>query len=59
MLITSGVSGIGGNVVKLLAEKGTKILVLDVILMTFEAPYVFPPPPAFPRTVLPCCLNSI
>lgn len=38
VLITGGAGGIGGNVVKLLAEKGTKVVVLDVIPMTFEAP---------------------
>jgi all-trans-retinol dehydrogenase (NAD+) len=37
VLITGGAGGIGGNVVKLLAERGTKIVVLDVIPMTFEA----------------------
>jgi all-trans-retinol dehydrogenase (NAD+) len=38
ILITGGAGGIGGQVVKLLAEKGTKVVVLDVIPMTFEAP---------------------
>jgi all-trans-retinol dehydrogenase (NAD+) len=42
VLITGGAGGIGGNVVKLLAEKGTKIVVMDVIPMTFEA-RMFPP----------------
>lgn len=37
MLITGGAGGIGGNVVKLLAERGIKVVVLDVIPMTFEA----------------------
>lgn len=37
MLITGGAGGIGGQVVKLLAEKGIKVVVLDVIPMTFEA----------------------
>jgi all-trans-retinol dehydrogenase (NAD+) len=37
VLITGGAGGIGGNVVKLLAERGTKIVVMDVIPMTFEA----------------------
>jgi all-trans-retinol dehydrogenase (NAD+) len=36
VLITGGAGGIGGNVVKLLAEKGIKVVVLDVIPMTFE-----------------------
>ncbi|KAG4411554.1 hypothetical protein IFR04_015313 [Cadophora malorum] len=38
VLITGGAGGIGGNVVKLLAERGIKVVVLDVIPMTFEAP---------------------
>ena len=37
VLITGGAGGIGGNVVKLLAERGIKVVVLDVIPMTFEA----------------------
>ncbi len=36
VLITGGAGGIGGGVVKLLAEKGIKVVVLDVIPMTFE-----------------------
>lgn len=36
VLITGGAGGIGGHVVKLLAERGTKVVVLDVIPMTFE-----------------------
>lgn len=36
VLITGGAGGIGGNVVKLLAEKNIKVVVLDVIPMTFE-----------------------
>jgi len=35
-LITGGAGGIGGKVVQLLAEKGVKVVVLDVIPMTFE-----------------------
>jgi NAD(P)-dependent dehydrogenase (short-subunit alcohol dehydrogenase family) len=37
ILITGGAGGIGGQVVKLLAERGTRVVVLDVIPMTFEA----------------------
>ena len=43
VLITGGAGGIGGQVVKLLSERGTKIVVLDVIPMTFEA-RAYPPP---------------
>lgn len=38
VLITGGAGGIGGNVVKLLAERGIKVVVLDVIPMTFDTP---------------------
>ncbi|KAH8756933.1 hypothetical protein BGZ57DRAFT_649740 [Hyaloscypha finlandica] len=38
VVITGGAGGIGGQVVKLMAERGTKVVVLDVIPMTFEAP---------------------
>lgn len=41
MLITGGAGGIGGQVVKLLAERGIKVVVLDVIPMTFEARMAF------------------
>lgn len=37
VLITGGAGGIGGQVVKLFAEKGIKVVVLDVIPMSFEA----------------------
>lgn len=37
VLITGGAGGIGGQVVKLLAEKEITVVVLDVIPMTFEA----------------------
>jgi all-trans-retinol dehydrogenase (NAD+) len=37
VLITGGAGGIGGSVVKILSEKGVKVVVLDVIPMTFEA----------------------
>lgn len=37
VLITGGAGGIGGSVVRLLAERGIKVVVLDVIPMTFEA----------------------
>lgn len=36
VLITGGAGGIGGQVVRLLAERGIKVVVLDVIPMTFE-----------------------
>lgn len=36
VLITGGAGGIGGQVVKLLAEKDITVVVLDVIPMTFE-----------------------
>jgi 3-oxoacyl-ACP reductase-like protein len=42
VLITGGAGGIGGQVVKLLAERGIKVVVLDVIPMTFEARMAFP-----------------
>ena len=37
VIVTGGAGGIGGNVVKLLAEKNIKVVVLDIIPMTFEA----------------------
>lgn len=37
VLVTGGAGGIGGQVVKLFAERGVKVVVLDVIPMTFEA----------------------
>ena len=37
VLITGGSGGIGGNVVKILAETGARVVVLDVIPLTFEA----------------------
>ena len=36
VLITGGAGGIGGQVVQLLAERGIKVVVLDVIPMTFD-----------------------
>ncbi len=37
VLITGGSGGIGGSVVKLLAEMEIKVVVMDVIPMTFDA----------------------
>ncbi|KAK4170237.1 hypothetical protein QBC43DRAFT_305651 [Cladorrhinum sp. PSN259] len=37
VLITGGAGGIGGGVVQLLAEKGIKVVVLDIQPLTFEA----------------------
>jgi all-trans-retinol dehydrogenase (NAD+) len=37
VIVTGGAGGIGGSVVKLLAEKNITVVVLDVIPMTFEA----------------------
>ncbi|KAG0650625.1 T-toxin biosynthesis RED2 [Hyphodiscus hymeniophilus] len=38
VLITGGAGGIGGYVVRLLAERSIKVVVMDVIPMTFDAP---------------------
>ncbi|KAH0565785.1 hypothetical protein GP486_000830 [Trichoglossum hirsutum] len=37
VVVTGGSGGIGGNVVKLLDERGIKVVVLDIIPLTFEA----------------------
>ena len=36
MIVTGGAGGIGSHIVKILAERGIKVVVLDVIPMTFE-----------------------
>nr|POE65987.1 dehydrogenase red2 [Quercus suber] len=36
-IVTGGAGVIGGNIVKLLAEQGVKVVVLDVIPMTYDA----------------------
>jgi len=44
VIVTGGAGGIGSHIVKLLAERGIKVVVLDVIPMTFEtckSPYIF------------------
>ncbi|KAH6689710.1 hypothetical protein F5X68DRAFT_131370 [Plectosphaerella plurivora] len=38
VLITGGAGGIGGETVKHLAQKGNKIVVLDILPMTYDAP---------------------
>src|SRR5271170_1130184 len=44
VIVTGGAGGIGGSVVKLLAEKKITVVVLDVIPMTFEARRLTPGP---------------
>jgi all-trans-retinol dehydrogenase (NAD+) len=36
-VVTGGAGGIGGHIVKLLAERGVKVVVLDIQEMTFKA----------------------
>ena len=47
VLITGGAGGIGGHVVQMLAERGVKVVVLDIQPLTFTAckPTQLPPPP--------------
>lgn len=43
VLVTGGAGGIGGQVVKLFAERGTTVVVLDIQELTYTAGKAFPP----------------
>jgi all-trans-retinol dehydrogenase (NAD+) len=57
VLITGGAGGIGGSVVKLLAERGIKVVVLDVIPVTFETrkSALIPIPIPIPELLVAIC----
>lgn len=54
VIVTGGAGGIGSHIVKLLAERGIKVVVLDVIPMTFETCK----PPLAHRLIKPLIFHS-